>query len=280
MQNFTNSTLAEPWKVAAEEISESRLLDLRGDYDLGTCPAAPRFVTIAADVQRESVYFTVRAWGENEESWLLDYGRIPTLEDLSDVFRRQYNIEGSEETASAARGFVDSGFNTQEVYDFCSKSNRTFFPLKGWEHLAQPVKRAMINFLPGREHRTRTIRLYHFDDSSFKSDLYCRRIQDGKGAAWHLPRNVGADYLRQLTAEKLVERKNARGATESVWHQTHRDNHYGDCEKMQLVACYLLASQPKAKPPADTGENEKEEGARVRNVFNPLMSGWGSGWTV
>ena len=275
LQNFTNSVLAEPWKVAAEEIHESKLLDLRGEYDLGTCPAKPLFVTIAADVQRESVYFTVRAWGQDEESWLLDYGRVPTLDDLKEIFRRQYNVTGSEETVSAKSGLIDSGYNTQTVYEFCSASNATFFPAKGWDRLSQPVKKATIKFLPGREHRERIIRLYHFDDGAFKSDLYCRRIQDRRGPAWHLPRNVGADYLRQLTAEKLVEKKNARGEIETVWHQVHRDNHWGDCEKMQLVNGYLLASQLKPKTAHAQEVRDSRMVVRLGGWLGD-MSGWNS----
>ena len=273
LQNFTNSVLAEPWKTQGEEVHESKLLALRGEYDLGTCPALPLFVTVAADVQRESVYFTVRAWGQDEESWLLDYGKIPTLEDLNEVFRRQYNVAGSEETVSAYRGFIDSGYNTQAVYEFCSGSNRTFSPVKGWDRLAQPVKRAIVKYLPGREHRERVIPLYHFDDGAFKSDLYIRRIQDRDGPPWHLPRNVGADFMRQLTAEKLVERKNTRGAIESVWHQVHRDNHFGDCEKMQLVHGYLMASQLREKP-ADTSEADAREADGTSNYYR------GGGWNL
>jgi phage terminase large subunit GpA-like protein len=128
------------------------------------------------------------------------------------------------------------------------------------------------------------IPLYHFDDGAFKSDLYIRRIQDRDGPPWHLPRNVGADFMRQLTAEKLVERKNTRGAIESVWHQVHRDNHFGDCEKMQLVHGYLLASQLREKPQADTSEADEPEAARVLRGSNPLYRqlginphGWGPG---
>jgi hypothetical protein len=51
-----------------------------------------------------------------------------------------------------------------------------------------------------------------------------------------------------VTAEKLVERKNARGVPEAKWHRIRRDNHLGDCEKMQLVQGHLLAPQLKAKP--------------------------------
>ncbi len=282
LQNFTNSVLAEPWKVAvqAEEISETRLLDLKTDYDLGTCPVKPLFVTVAADVQRESVYFTVRAWGPDEESWLLDYGRIPTLDDLQTVFRRQYNVAGSDETVSAFRGYIDSGYNSQAVYEFCSGSNATFFPLKGWDRLAQPVKSAVIKFFPGKQPRERTIRLFHFDDGSFKTDLYCRRIQDRRGPAWHLPRNVGADYLRQLTAEKLVEKTNPRGVVESVWHQVHRDNHLGDCEKMQLVAGYLLASQLVEKPAASAEPDDDATRRSSAVRCNSFIGNWRNGWQL
>jgi phage terminase large subunit GpA-like protein len=236
-------------------------------------------VTIAADVQRESVYFTVRAWGENEESWLLDYGRLPTLESLAEVFRRQYNVSGSEETVSGKQGLIDSGYNTQTVYEFCSTSNATFFPAKGWDKLSQPVKPANIKFFPGQQFRERVIRLYHFDDGAFKSDLYCRRIADKRGPAWHLPRNVGADFMRQLTAEKLVEKKNQRGEIESVWHQIHRDNHWGDCEKMQLVNGYLLARELKPKP-AFTSEPAQGSVVSGGSGWLGISGGWGSGWAV
>jgi phage terminase large subunit GpA-like protein len=246
LQNFTNSVLAEPWKIKidGEAISESRLHDLRADYDLGLCPVKPITLTVADDVQREVIYYTVRAWGANEESWLIDYGKLPTLESLTEL--GPYPIAGTDETASIARGLIDSGFNTQAVYEFCSASMRKFFPCKGWDRLGQPVKEAVIDYQPGRN-----ILLYHFDDSVFKGELYIRRIQDGEGPKWHLPRNVEPVFVSQLTAEKLVDKTNHRGHVVQVWHRI-RDNHYGDAEKMQLVHGYLMARRLRdaAKPPS------------------------------
>ncbi len=98
--------------------------------------------------------------------------------------------------------------------------------------------------------------------------------------AWHLPRNVGVDFMRQLTAEKLVEKKNQRGELESVWHQIHRDNHWGDCEKMQLVNGYLLARELKPKP---AFTSEPKQGSVVANRGNNWLGtpgGWGNGWAV
>ena len=49
LQNFTNSVLAEPWKIqVGEAIQETGLLELRADYALGTIPVKPRYITIAA----------------------------------------------------------------------------------------------------------------------------------------------------------------------------------------------------------------------------------------
>jgi hypothetical protein len=102
--------------------------------------------------------------------------------------------------------------------------------------------------------------LFHFDDSAFKVELYLRRIQDRKGPPWHLPRNIEPEFISQLTAEKLVDKANMRGQVAQQWHRI-RDNHWGDCEKMQLVHGYLLARRLRAKPepeapkPVRTGPN-------------------------
>jgi hypothetical protein len=80
-----------------------------------------------------------------------------------------------------------------------------------------------------------------------------------------LPHNIGADFIQQMTAEKLVERKNARGVPEAKWHRIRRDNHFGDCEKMQLVQAHLLAPQLKAKPvPAASDTRAPSNRARVK----------------
>ncbi len=263
LQNFTNSVLAEPWKQDVEEVTQSRIAEHRGSYFKGTCPVKPEILTIAADVQRELIYYSVRAWGQDEESWLVDYGRLPTLEDLWDVARTEYPIEGTDETVRPKKGFIDSGFRTQEVYEFCSNSRRTFFPTKGWSKLNQPVKKAAVTFHAGKARR---ITLYHFDTGSFKSELYLRRIQDGEGPPWHVPTDTGEDFARQLTAEQLAEKKNRRGTVEQYWKQTDKDNHWGDCEVLQVVQGYLLSQRLRQKKELQDGTAQKK-GRRIRSSW-------------
>ena len=282
LQNFTNSVLAEPWKIQlGEKIQESGLLELRGDYALGTCPVRPWFITIAADVQRDCIYYTVRAWGEGAESWLVDYGKLPKLESLNEVLAREYNIAGTQgETMKPFKGMIDSGFNAQAVYEFCSASKGKFVPCKGWASLAQPVKPAVIAY-ESRGGAGRNIELFHFDDGSFKTELYMRRIQDKQGPPWHLARNIGPDYITQLTAERLVEKRNHRGVPEQVWIIGRQENHLGDCEKMQLVQGYLMGSdlKKKAQPATDAAKDAPEpQQSKHGGLPFPTRGGWLHSW--
>lgn len=249
LQNFTNSVEAEPWKVqGGENIQETNLEALRGDYNMGVVPVKPELMTMCVDVQRSEFWYTIRAWVKGGESWLIDYGRVPTFEDLTAVFRRRYPIGTTGAEMGIYRMLVDSGFNSQAVYEFCLRSAQTAYSCKGWEHLSEPVKKGSVMVGP------MSLSLWHFDTTSFKNELYVGRITDQKGPPWHLPRNVGADYISQMTAERLAEKKNPRGAVELVWTQCRRDNHLGDCEIMQLVAASLTSTlgiapwQPKPGP--------------------------------
>ncbi len=270
--------MAEPWKIiVGEVIQEARFLELRADYALGTCPVKPRFITIAADVQRDCIYYTVRAWGDGAESWLVDYGKAPRLEDLNEVFARQYNIAGSDEMAKPFKGMIDSGFNAQAVYEFCIASGGQFVPAKGWASLAQPVKQAMIVY-ESRHGASRHIELFHFDDGSFKTELYMRRIQDRQGPPWHIPRNIGPDYITQLTAERLVEKRNSRGVPEQVWIIGRQENHLGDCEKMQLVQGYLMGGELKKPAPGPATPSPQPAQAPAMIPRMPRQGGWVTGW--
>lgn len=47
-------------------------------------------LTPGVDVQKGGVYYAVRAWGQAEESWLVDFGRLSSWEDVARVV---FNME-------------------------------------------------------------------------------------------------------------------------------------------------------------------------------------------
>ena len=49
----------------------------------------------------------------------------------------------------------------------------------------------------------------------------------------------GADFIKHMCGEKLVEETNDRGVKEWVWVEVG-PNHLGDCMKMHLVMAHLV----------------------------------------
>jgi len=252
LQNFTNSVLGLPWKQHAEEVTTGAVRDKKGNYMLKDIPEGVKAFTASCDVGRDYLAVTLRGWGEKGESWLIDYGMCPDFKAVTE-FCEPYEL---------TMGMMDSGFRTQEVYEFCSRSDRVWWPSKGHDTQNEPVRASSIMFYEGESYRERRIKLFHFNAGSFKSDLYLRRIQDDEGPPWHLPQDAGKDFLKQLTAERLVPKKNARGVEVQVWETIRRDNHYGDCEVMQLVMGHLISN--KLLPKIERSSIEDDQLAKSR----------------
>ncbi len=56
---------------------------------------------------------------------------------------------------------------------------------------------------------------------------------------WTLPRQIGRDYLKQVTAERREEKEDTAGRIHYFWKQVRRDNHLLDCELMIIVAAVI-----------------------------------------
>jgi hypothetical protein len=101
------------------------------------------------------------------------------------------------------------------------------------------------------EHRGRLVNMIQYDDNLWKERLYLNKIKDRSGGDWWLPRNTGRDYIAQLTAERLVERRMKFGHKELQW-EVVGGNHLGDCEKMQLILLESMTiGTPAPAPSAD-----------------------------
>ena len=97
--------------------------------------------------------------------------------------------------------------------------------------------------------------ILHGNVDYFKEQLQylLRSTLDGPNA-WYLHALTGTDYSRQITAEGRIEETDKLGKTRLVWKRIRRDNHFLDCEVMQLAAAEWMALRsvaqdtPKAKP--------------------------------
>lgn len=238
MRTFVNTILGETYKESGEAPEWRRLYLRREDYKIGIVPRGGLFLTCAADVQKDRIEAEVVAWGINQESWSVDYVTIPgdttlesTWQGLADFIEGQYEHEDGHRLPIKLVG-VDSGYNTQEVYNFCRKYpiNRVI-PLKGFDELSTivGVPKAVDVKHQGKLIR-RGVKVWPVGSSIIKSELYSRlRIEEPipgepipKGYL-HFPQ-YAEEYFRQLCAEKLVIKKDRRGFSQYEWIKERERN--------------------------------------------------------
>ncbi len=234
LQDYLNGWLALPWSDDAAEIEEKHLLAKRQEYALGTCPCpTPAAILLGADVQQSFTNYIVRAFAADGESWLLDYGRFASVDDLTQwAAAQRYTVGGKELKISA--GMIDSGYATEHVYRACmaaAKLGIKFIPSKGSgeRFLTKPIRITEM-CVGGRTYKNS---LVIYSDADFKRILYLDCIRDSK-RPWWIPSACGLDYTEELLREKMVTLTNTRGYEQIVWKRFGA-NHYADAEKLALV---------------------------------------------
>lgn len=228
LRDFVNSTLGEPWEERGETASETDILQHRGNYAEGQCPGQAIECYITADVQKDSFYYVIRAWGPYETSWQVRYGQVLTFEALQDVATHQYTGPNGE-PLRVTHGFIDSGFRTDEVYRFCEKAG--WAPIKGIEGNVQTSPFRWVS-LQGVGVQVMQLRPDHFKDLL---QLKLKIKLDDPGA-WVLHREAEWGYARHLCSEAAVEQKDTYGRIKRIWKRYDRENHWLDCEVYQLAA--------------------------------------------
>jgi phage terminase large subunit GpA-like protein len=254
MKTFVNETLGEPWKDQLGEIEDfDFLMGRRGEYDFGEPWAEERVRFISADRQAaggEHYWYVVRAFGPFGKSRLVTYGRCNSTLELEEV-RVSHKVP-------IGNAIVDSGFRASEVYRFCQSTG--WKPFKGddaeWFAARDPRTEKVVRRLWQKtrvdpaygtrlQGRVRPLPLYRWSNPGMK-DLLFEHLT-GLVGEWSIPREIGRDYLKQITAEHRVEERDARGRVRYRWHQKHRDNHLLDCE-LQLMTVAAMTGLVIAAP--------------------------------
>ena len=239
-QVFANNWLAEPWRDAIEPADEDVLKNCVGDLPRGRVPSQARVLLGGVDCQHDRIYYVVRAFGPNQETWLVDHGRIEIgqsegVRDLLgalETFYDRFFQRGYQATPDAdgpmVRGYsmaVDSGDQTDAVYEFVA-SHPGVIPVKGRDLADFRVRPSKVE----GKRSMRPLTLWQVNTKAFKNRLQ-RLIaaSPGEPGEWHLHRDTTEDYMRQMTSEHLVRKRGNRVATWQL-RSSGRENHYLDCE--------------------------------------------------
>lgn len=270
LQNFVNSWLAEPWEDTKLKTSAELVLERQTELPEFTVPNWAKILTGGVDVQENCLYWSIRAYGDYITSQNIAHGQAFNFAEIAEVMNLQYKREdGTPMVVNLA--LVDSGNDTDSVYDFCADNSEWATAVKGSSNPLQGnyYKVSSINKATSKAYG---LQLVIVDGGKYKDMIASRmRKPNGRGS-WMVYKGCDLEYAQQVTAEHKVNVKQG-GRTQQRWvpKASHADNHYLDCEVYSLAAAdilgvrmmHLMNTQQQAAPdpqPRRETEAPPEEG--------------------
>lgn len=251
LMNFINSWLAEPWKSSKTK-STQNMEFTQSNYPCGVVPDKAVLLIASVDVQLDHFWWEVRAYAPGVKSYLIDYGQASTWEDLEEIIiNREYPSEYGEPRQVMKAG-IDSGFRTDEVYQFCSRFPEVCIPVKGSSnHTTMAAPYTMTSLEKGV---VGGLKLYVLNTDYWKDFIFARMIRpaDEVGTI-HLYKECPQEYSDHLRSEEKQEIRNVKtGAVTVQWKPlaSHPVNHLLDtCTYNAAVADiagvkYLMEPEP------------------------------------
>ena len=267
-QVFFNTVLGEAYEVQGEQPKVNILKQRAEAYELGKVPAGGLMLVGGVDVQGDRLEVEIDAYGEGEECWIVEHHVIqgdPTRrgpgsvwEALATLRDKAYPHAGGQTLRMWAMA-VDSGYLTQDVYDFCRHyAHKHVFATKGEAQTGKPVlsRPAWVDVNHHGKKIKRGVQLWHVGTDTAKERLYRRLELDVPGPGFqHFPRGLHDEYYEQLTAEKLVRRR-VRGIEKHEWVKVRERNEALDLK----ILCYAAAIYAGV---------QRVDWAQMRQTINP-----------
>ena len=274
LMNFINSWLAEPWVNKASRMQSDVIMEKQLGYDEGRVPNDVRLITMGVDVQLDHFWWGIRGWSSGLTSYLIAYGRAEAWGDIEMIMQRNY-ADMNGEIRNVNLCCIDSGYNTDEVYQFCAMHSEQCIPTKG----ASKRLTTRYNISVIDRGIASGLRLYVFDSNQFKDFVQGRlSIQAGERGSWNVYQGIDRRYCDQLCAEQKVEHKDKKGRVTLEWEKvsSHAQNHMLDVETNNALAAEILGVRYLTDE--STAENSEEADTSEEQEGNSWLGNVGSNW--
>ncbi len=267
MKGFVNTVLGESYEEEFDAPEWERLYERRESYPMGMVPAGGLFLTAGVDIQKDRIECEIVAWGRQKESWSVDYqildgdtSQSAVWKKLDAVLAKDY-LHAQGCTLPIRVMCVDSGYATQQVYDWVRKYPQPVWGAAG----ARASQPRTVVAIKGRDTETALIlsvskadaggkrkglRVWNVSGPVAKMELYRwlklprptdEALASGEGyepGTCHFP-EYGEEYFKQLTAEKRVVRLK-KGFPKSTWEKDPtRNNESLDCRVYSRVGASI-----------------------------------------
>ncbi|MES2170546.1 MAG: terminase gpA endonuclease subunit, partial [Actinomycetota bacterium] len=246
LKTFINTDLGETWVERGEAPEWERLYQRREDYRVGTVPEPVIVLTTGVDVQKDRLVYEVKGWAPSKENWSIEAGELhgdTALEatepgspwaKLDELLARSF--PGADDRQWSIKMLaVDSGYNTQAVYNWARRYPRDrVIACKGVSGARLLVGASTAVDVTVRGKRIqRGFRMWPIGVDVGKSEFYgWLRLELGEdGTAppgyCHFPEH-DVPYFKQITAEHLVKTVSKRSGRYTLEWQVlpNRENHF------------------------------------------------------
>jgi phage terminase large subunit GpA-like protein len=249
MKRFINTRLAKPYSELKEILPYQELAKLKTNIERGVVPDNTWKIVMSVDVQGNHFWYEIRALQYGYNFHVMDYGRVETWEQVSDLLRATYKKrEGDNFSISLCA--VDSGYKKSDVYNFCYENRDICIPIKGKSTMEARYQQRT------QEKETQPIVLHTINPNYFKDTLQAHilnRLEDQQREEHKITFHAQSDstIFKQYTAEH----RELKG-----WVAHVKDNHLFDCGTYNTYLSELLQHRTKNK---ENEERPKRKRSRV-----------------
>lgn len=261
--NFVNSWLAQPQEQTELKMNTDIVLEKQSAFDENIVPDGTLIITAGVDVQKDHFYWTIRAWGKNMTSWNIAHGVATSYGEIEEVMNRSYlDLNGNDYIVNLCA--IDSGYNTDEVYEFCAMNSDWLVPAKGSS--SPLVKRYSESTIDKEDNAANGMKLYICDSAQYKSMIFARLSKPVGLGCWMVYKGCDRDYADMICSEeKCTEKRSGREV--EVWRKKDKvDNHYLDAEIYAAMAADLMrvrylagTDPPKQEPVTSKPQNPQQQ---------------------
>ena len=260
LQNFVNSWVAEPWEDTKLKTSRDTVMERQTDIEQFIVPDWALMLTAGVDVQESSLYWSIRAFGEQQTSQNIAHGQALSFNSIEQIMNSAFQKKSGEKML-VRLCLIDSGDQTDDVYEFCAKNAEWAQASKGSSHsMLSDFKISKIN---KADSRANGLPLVIVDTGKYK-DIIASRMQRKNGTgSWMVYKGCDEEYADQVTSEHKVNVRSGN-RVERKWVQktSHADNHYLDCEVYTYCAadmCGMRSLMKQEEKVAPVQQQQEEQ---------------------
>lgn len=257
LQAEVNTWGGEPFRMSGDAPEWQDVADCKTDHLPGFVPASVQKITMGVDVQKRGLFYVIRGWSWNMESWLLEYDYIAGETVFEPVWQTLRDVIGAPIGGRRIdRTFVDSGYRPGDIYRRPDHAVYTFtrqmpgqaFATKGRDTMETPYRMRSIDYSFGGTVVKGGVKLFSVHTDFFKRWIHARVAwPNDEPGAWHIHAATDDGYCKQIVAEELLMSPDGQ----AKWIVKSRNNHYLDCEVNAVAAAFSINVHKLTKP-ADT----------------------------